>query len=480
MEDLSDAGFGLEISRGVVAQIFTALIGFAGSVVFARVLGPGGYGGFYLLLSLVQVGDNPVSGWASACKKRFSEGVERKGEIVGAALTIALLAIGIAVVVTLPLSETLESYTGQPRARYLILVLFAAMVLFISVNQTLAGTASFSVSFWTDALRSLFTIPLQLGLILSGMGVAGMIYGLAGATLLLVPVVIYAIGESVSVPSMETLHSLASFAKYSIPNSFIGTAYNRLDVLLLGFVLTPVAVGEYEVALKFTIPATFIASVSSNGLMARVSNRVSRGETVADDIVNTLSFSGLLAIPVFFGALAIAEPLVRTVYGADFASAAPLLVGLALFRVVEAQGQPLRAVIDGVNAPEINTWISLGTVIFNLALGYGLAVQIGAIGVVIATVLAETVRYLATAITVRRRIPDVRLLPRPLVDQIVSGLAMYITVVLAHRSIPVRSWVDLLVLLGIGAFTYFIVLIAVSPSFRVTARGIAEDAMKER
>lgn len=479
MEDLSDAGFGLEISRGVVAQVFMALVGFGGSVVFARLLGPGGYGGFYLLLSLVQVGDNPVSGWANACKKRFSEGTERRDEIVGAAITMALLAIGLATIVTLPLSGMLESYTNQPRARYLILVLFAAMVLFISVNRTLAGTASFSMSFWMDALRSLFTIPFQLGLVLSGMGVVGMVYGLAGATLLLIPIVIYTIGESVSMPSTETLRSLASFAKYSIPNSFIGTAYDRLDVLLLGFVLTPVAVGEYEVALKFTIPATFIASVSSNGLMARVSNQVSRGEAVADDIVNTLSFSGLLAIPIFFGALAIGEPLVRTVYGGDFASAAPLLVGLALFRVIEAQGQPLRAIIDGIDAPKINTWISLGTVTFNLVLGYGLAIRIGAVGVVIATVLAETVRYLATAMIVHRRIPDVRLFPRPLFDQIVSGFVMYVAVTLAHRYVSVLSWVDLVVLLGIGASTYFVVLVAISPGFRITAKGIAEDAMGE-
>ena len=66
-----EADFGLEISRGVLAKFAMAGIGFVGSVVFARVLGPGGYGLFYLILTLVNVLDNPVTGWGVACKKRI-------------------------------------------------------------------------------------------------------------------------------------------------------------------------------------------------------------------------------------------------------------------------------------------------------------------------------------------------------------------------------------------------------------------------
>jgi len=86
-----EADFGLEISRGVLAKFAMAAIGFAGSVVFARVLGPSGYGAFYILVTLVNILDNPVTGWGVACKKRITETGFSTSEALGSGLLGAVI-----------------------------------------------------------------------------------------------------------------------------------------------------------------------------------------------------------------------------------------------------------------------------------------------------------------------------------------------------------------------------------------------------
>lgn len=57
-----DMNLGLEVAKGFVAKMIQAVRGFVGAILFARILGPASFGGFYLLLSLVQLSDRPVQG----------------------------------------------------------------------------------------------------------------------------------------------------------------------------------------------------------------------------------------------------------------------------------------------------------------------------------------------------------------------------------------------------------------------------------
>jgi len=205
-----EADFGLEISRGVLAKFSMAAIGFAGSVVFARVLGPGGYGAFYLILTLVNVLDNPVTGWGVACKKRISEADFPVGETLGSGLLGSLLLA----LVVLPAAYVFNEHTSLYDLGGLFLPfsgLFVVICFFAVTNRILSARANFSASEWADTLRSLFTTPLQLVFVAGlGMGTVGMVYGLAAATLLTVPYVLYQIGVKPEIPSRDVICSIAS------------------------------------------------------------------------------------------------------------------------------------------------------------------------------------------------------------------------------------------------------------------------------
>jgi len=474
----AEADFGLEISRGVLAKFVMAAIGFAGSVVFARVLGPSGYGAFYVVLTLVHILDNPVTGWGIACKKRISESGFPTAEALGSGLLGAVI-LPIAII---PLVYVVNSYSGLYDLQGLFVpfsVLFVAICLFAATNRILSARSNFAASDWSDTLRSLFTTPLQLGFVLLGFGTAGMVYGLTIATALTVPYVLYRVGVKPAWPSRKSLSRIATYAKYSVPNGFIGTAQSRFDILLLGAILTSSAVGDYQVSMQLTLAGTFIGAVTSKGLMARVSENWSENNEsdVVDDLTNALGYASIIAIPIFFGATAMPNDLLVTIFGSQYSGVGSVLIGLSLFRAIRVQSSQLGSTVNGLDRPDVNTRISSIILILNIGLGYILLLEFGIIGVVVATVFSEMMRYGALAWTVKQYLPHVPLFSRPLRHQLLAGAVMFVVVDRLHAVIGVSWWGELVSLIGLGGIVYFVVLTAISRSFRATVRGILSDAL---
>lgn len=475
-----EANFGLEISRGVLAKFAMAAIGFAGSVVFARVLGPSDYGAFYVVVTLVNVLNNPVTGWGNACKKRITETAFPTEEGLGSGLlgAIALPLIMLPAVYTFHRLTSFYDLTGLfvPFS-----VLFITICFFAVTNRILSARSNFSAAEWSDTLRSFLTTPLQLAFVILGYGTAGMIFGLTAATALTVPYVLYRVRVKPVLPTRETLSNISSYAKYSITNGFIGTAQSRFDILLLGALLTSSAVGDYQVSMQLTLVGTFIGAVTSKGLMARVSEYSSENNesAVITDVTNSLAYASVLAIPIFFGAAAMPNDLLITVFGSQYSDIGPVLVGLAFFQALKLQSSQLTSTIAGLNHPEVNTRISFVVLVLNVGLGYILLLKYGILGVVTATIVSEIVRYTALAHTIKQHLPDVPLFSRPLRCQLIAGGVMFAIVNSLHAITEVSWWGELLFLVGFGGIVYSVTLTVISESFRVTVHGVVSDTLSD-
>lgn len=474
---VGEADFGLEITRGVLAKFAMAAIGFVGSVIFARVLGPDGYGAFYIVITLVNILNNPITGWGIACKKRISE----TGFPTAEALGSGLLGAMILPIVILPLAYVFNQYSGLYDLSGLFIpfsVLFLIICFFAATNRILSARSNFAAAEWSDTLRSLLTTPLQLAFVLFGFGSAGMVYGLAIATGLTVPYVLYRINVFPVFPSQKSLVSIASYAKYSVPNGFIGTAQSRFDILLLGAVLTSSAVGKYQVSMQLTLAGTFIGMVTSKGLMARVSEHWSKNNnaSIVDDLTNSLGYASILAIPIFFGSMAMPNDLLVTVFGPQYSGIGTVLIGLALFRVLNMQSSQLKSAIAGLDRPDINTRISLVVLVLNVSLGYLLLVKYGILGVVAATILSEVVQFGALSFAIKQYLPSVPLFSHPFRHQLFAGSLMFIVVDRVHAIVGISWWGELISLIAIGGIVYFTVLTAISEPFRVTVQGVLSDA----
>ena len=472
MSEAAKTNLSRETLGGTIAQFVMAAIGFVGTVIFARWLGPSAFGGVYLLFALVKFADRPMNGWSQAAKKRLSESDALRSPAFGAQLLFDAGWVVFAAVVVLLAGTFLRNYTGLTLAPLLFICLLATESVYESVDNLVQGRGKISAATWVDTLRSTFTLPLQIGFVAllstaTVVGAAGMVYGLALASALVLPLIIAYVAVRPTIPSRTFVRSLADYAYYSIPSSLLSTTYDRLDVLLLGFLLVngTSAVGLYEVAWKLTLPAVFVADMAGRGLMATVSARRNRA---ARDISNTLAYAGIFAFPVLFGSLALAEPLVVTVYGPDYRNAALLLVGLALYRVVRTQSGPLFQALNGLDRPDVAMRLSAVAVTINLVLGVLLTLRFGVVGVVFATIVAESVVYLGALRFLSGDLVGVKPISRPMVAQVGASLAMFAVVSVVHNSLPVGSWSDLLTLVSLGGIVYVGTLLAVSPGVRHT------------
>lgn len=477
MAEAGDMKLGWEAFKSLIAKFVMAATGFAGIIVFTRLVEKSDFGGFYLLLSLVFLADRPIRGFCTAVRKRWSESESPKREILGTILLVDIVTFIGAGILVLVFRSFLIDYTGLQGSAPLFMAIFGSLLLFFSFQQIVGAMGSPSKQVWNDAFRSLLTLPLQVVLVVSGLGALGMGYGLAAATLLSTPVAIYFVGVRPAIPTRETLESLWKYGRYSTPNAIVGETYSRIDILLLGFLIGTVPVANYEVAFKLTTPATFASGVVGTALMPKISNIISNGGEFIDDVKNSVSYASVLAIPLFFGALAIPKPLVVTAFEAQYASATPYLVGLALYQVISTQTAIYFQTLSGMDLPHVGFKINSVTLLFNVVFGIALVMMIGPLGVVVATILAEAVKYLLTMLSVVRRVNSITVIPRPLLMQVVAGVVMYFTVETLHARIPVRSWVDLGALVGSGAVVYGLVLVVISPGIRMTVRSIFEDAI---
>jgi peptidoglycan biosynthesis protein MviN/MurJ (putative lipid II flippase) len=124
----------------------------------------------------------------------------------------------------------------------------------------------------------------------------------------------------------------------------------------------------------------------------------------------------------------------------------------------------------------LNVRVGALTLGINVVLGVLLAIRSGTIGVVVATVVAKLFRYLYAGALVRRKVSNVDLLPRTLLEQLGVAAIMALVVGVAHSGLPVRSWVELVVLVGLGGAVYGSGLLLVSDRFRTTIIGVLRDA----
>lgn len=477
MTDVGEVDLGIEVSKGVVAKFIQAAIGFVGIILFARILGPVQFGGFYLLLSIVQIIDKPViGGWALATKKRFAEVDTSAEAMVGSQVLFNVGTIGLVTIGAFLLREKLASYTGLENVVFLLLVLFVPIVFFYPFQNLVVARGMVGRQVGIDTVRSVLTFPLQLGFVLLGLGAAGMAYGLGAATLLSLPLTYYSLRTRPALPSREEIASLWAFARHSIPTSLVSKVFDRYDVLLLGLLLGPAAAGHYEVAFKLTLPAMFVATIAGSALMPKVSNLRSRAEPVAQEVTNALAFTSILSIPIFFGAIAIPRELIVTAYGPAYREAAVLLGGLALFRLLRTQSQPLQSAIDGIDRPDVNLHISAFTLALNVVAGYLLVLEHGAVGVVIATVGAEALRYSLCSVTLKHELDQFDLLPRPILMQLLAGGFMFLVVSGLALIVPIRSWVDLVLVVGIGGLSYSFSLLMISHQVRALAQKVGAVA----
>lgn len=402
---------------------------------------------------MVQFANKVPHGFGGARQKRLAEARTSNEELLGLTLGISIASGLLATIVTDVGRHHLVSYTGIPNAASLAIVLFVGLALFLPLQFLLAGTGKFGVTNWIDLLREVTKTVFQSVLVLLGLGVLGMTIGFTVATVLCIPIIFYFLGIRPSIPTRATVRSVWDYAKFNVPSNIVGKAYTRFDVFFLGWIGLTAAVGYYEIALSLTALATLISNVVMDGLISKISNLTSRNRSISEMVTSTISYTSMLSIPMFVIVAFFGEIIIGTVYGSDYVAAVPFLLGIALYRIIQTQREPLVSAVKGMGSPDAIFRISSITVTVNFILGVILVLSISAIGVIIATIIAETLRCLLLHRALRQNNTIVPVLPDPLRAQFRSAAGMAVIMAGLTRVLPTTLQSKILV--GtIGVVTY--------------------------
>jgi O-antigen/teichoic acid export membrane protein len=392
------------VTHGAVATIggtvLQKCIQFATNLLLTATLGVGAYGVYSLGLRIFQMAGQFAHLGSNPALVRYVPAYEddpmRQRRILGLAYTTALamsllFAIGLVVAapaldarlidqsrfppvlrifaILLPINVFINLFSNLFRS----LELIEYQVLVLRILRPGARLLSVAVAFWAG-----YSVVGTVAVI--GLGTVGVF--LTAATLSLVRTDIR--------PSLRGVRSEAwAFFNYALPNSLAsigGLLRNRVDVLLIGFVLTPAAAGIYNISLFLT---SFIALplTSFNQLFPPIASKLYTN----DDIDELQAAYSSITRWIFSGALLIGvvELTFRTellsLFGAEYTRGELVLIlfvfGQLLNAAVGSAGW-LLLMTDHQYLVALNSWL-LG--VLNLGLSYYFILQFGLVGAALGT-----------------------------------------------------------------------------------------------
>jgi O-antigen/teichoic acid export membrane protein len=318
-------------------------------------------------------------------------------------------------------------------------------------------------------------VLFQVGIVILGFGVVGLLAGYAAGMLVAFLCGIYFISVDVARPSRRHFQSLYSYAKYSWLQSFQGRTFSYMDVLVLGFFVSSDFIGIYQISWQIASFLVIFASSISQTLFPKISE-ISEGENeqyIVSLFTDSLSYSGIFIIPGFIGGVILGDDILR-IYGTEF-SAGEMVLSILLFsRLIYVYQSQIVSTINAINRPKIGFKINLVFVVSNIGLNVILVWQIGWIGAAIATTISAAIslalglHYITDIIPVQWPIKEISL-------QWLAALVMAVFILVLSRLQSISGYsisptVDVVVLVVLGAAVYFNCVYLLSPDLRSTVK----------
>ncbi len=451
-------------------------------VVLARVLPPDEYG----LIAVVLVAPQLIIiftdlGVNSAMIKYTAQyRAENKQPYIRRITTIAisfqLLMGGVLTAVCFLLSGFLASTVLQRPAVEPLIQLASFTVLAgsvaTSVQSAFIGYERMELYSAVQILLAVAKGLLSLFLVLVGLGVFGAILGTSAAYVLsasasvgLFYFTIHRHGSKEPLDDFGGKSAIKIMLRYGLPlsgSAILSGAMLQLYNFILAVYASNTAMGNYNVAMNFTVFLTFFITPVSTVLFPLFSkiDPVNESDNLKKAYRFSVKYGALFIAPVSAALLALADPIVTTVFGANYTEA-PLYLGLSVLvmYVYSVFGSmTLQSLINGLGKTKITLYLTISSVAVGLPLSLILIPQFGVVGLIATTLSAGAPDVLLGLWWIKRHYGlsiDWLSSAKVFLSSTLSGVVTY----LAISYIPLSSWLALVV----GAVLFLTMYITVTP-----------------
>ncbi|GAA0546243.1 polysaccharide biosynthesis C-terminal domain-containing protein [Halorubrum ejinorense] len=467
-----------------LAKVVTSLASFVATVVFSQVLGADPLGVYYPFVALLGILSLPIDfGLSRAVAKRISEGKERS-QFFGAGILMRFLLLALFSVPVYLYQDLIANYIGANVAGILLIALWLEIGSSFSI-AILNGELRVGETALIRMIQPLTWLTVGYTLLSVGYGVEAIIYSHILGRIAVFVAATWKISIYPAVPHWEHLRSLFDFSKFTFVNSIGGIIYSWMDVLIITMFVSlelgvaRAEIGAYENAWRVSLLVTFVSRSITQVLFPQISKW--HTENKKDKIEQVLSEAFVPALvvvtPALVGVVLLSDEILIYLFGNEFAVAAPaliILVGLRFFEVIDGV---YGRVLDAFDRPDLTMIATIFAVTTNLILNISLIYALGITGAAIGTAAAVlvgtviNVYYMTNFITIN--IPVNKLI-WSVISSVIMGIALRLTLI----EFGVRSLIDLLLSVTLGAVLYIVVLLVYRP-IRESMWELAEPLVPE-
>jgi lipopolysaccharide exporter len=158
----------------------------------------------------------------------------------------------------------------------------------------------------------------------------------------------------------DLLVPMLAYGRGIVVINVLAAVTHHADLVIVGRRLGVEALGFYQIAYK--VPEMSIAILiwaASRVLFPTLVRIQAEGKEIRDAYLTSLRYTSLLTVPMAVGLAVLARPLVRTLFGAPWDPAVPLLQALALYLGLRSLSIPAGDVFKAIGRPGLLAGISL-------------------------------------------------------------------------------------------------------------------------
>lgn len=403
-----ESRFKLEFLSTLTGTISGAILVF----VLARLLDPDMYGLLYLTLSVIGIGKVFAKlGLSKSAARYITEYKESDpGQLAHIIKFSGFLSMILMLIVTIVIgigSKQIANLINEPDVAPLLIVgcLFVFFTtLFGFLRRVLQGFEAIKQAAVLSIIKSVGKFVFAVGLAVAGFGAVGVLTGYVLSSLIASIISLYVVYFRHYRPLDHNVSMKSDLRRriveYSIPltaSEAAGTLSSRIDTILVGFFLNPIAVSYYTIAnqiikmtttpvsaLGFTLAPTFGAQKSDGN-----SNTAAR--IFEESFVHVI----LLYLPASVGLIILAEPLINLIFGQEYAGAVSVLRVFGPVAIVQANLHISAKGLDFLGRARTRAIVKTATSTLNFGLNIVLIPTIGVVGAAIATVITSSLYALS-------------------------------------------------------------------------------------
>jgi O-antigen/teichoic acid export membrane protein len=409
-----------------------------------------------------------------AISKRVSEGEEREEFATAGFLSI----VGLFSILTLGLvafQSYVDAYVGYPATKYVILILFITLLWSI-ISSLLKGLHLVHIQGVLSPVKIGGRSLLQISAVAAGLSVAGLFLGYAAGFLLIIAIGAWFVIrrlDGVAKPQNQHFRSLFDYAKFAWLGSLQSRMFNYTDVLVLGFFVSQAMIGVYSIAWSISQFFILFSGSISTTLFPEMSEISTEQEpqAVSGLLEEAIAYAGLFLVPGLVGGALVGERLLR-IYGEEFTQGATILVILILANLIMSYQNQLLNTLNAIDRPELSFRVNALFVVSNVVLNLVLIYFFGWLGAAVATALSVTISlilaYAMVESIINFSIPTFEI-AKQWVSALIMGGVVYsgLWIENTYRLLQ-HNIATVLLLVGLGAAVYFLILLGISSTFRDT------------